>query len=70
MPGDGACHEAVVVLVSQPREIEQIIELRRVHHRTEDRIRAYVILCWRRCCWSGSPKRVPGGSGSSAREQL
>ena len=32
------------------REIKQIIELLPVQHRTEDRFRAHVILCWRRCC--------------------
>jgi transposase len=26
--------------------MKQVIDLRRVHHRREDRIRAHVILCW------------------------
>src|SRR3990170_2025230 len=28
------------------RDMKQILDLRPVHHRLEDRIRAHVILCW------------------------
>jgi len=28
------------------RDMKQIIDLRPVHHRLEDRIRAHVLLCW------------------------
>lgn len=28
------------------RDIKQVIDLRPVYHRNEERMRAYVILCW------------------------
>lgn len=32
------------------RDTKQILDLRPVHHRLEDRIRAHVLLCWLALC--------------------
>lgn len=43
-----------------------MLDLRRIYHRKEERIRAHITLCFLSWCWSGSPRPPPATPGHSS----
>jgi hypothetical protein len=52
------------------RDMKQVIDLRPVYHRKEDRIRAHVILCWLALLLTRTIETTCGDTWSSLRHQL
>ncbi len=58
-----AAYKQLVAVERGWRDMEGALRLRPVFHHREDRIRAHVQLCWRRCCSSGSSRTAPPTPG-------
>jgi Transposase DDE domain len=52
------------------RDMKQVIDLRPVYHRKEERIRAHVILCWLALLLTRTIETTCGGTWPSLRQQL
>jgi Transposase DDE domain len=52
------------------RDMKQVIDLRPVYHRKEDRIRAHVILCWLALLLARIAENATGSTWPSLRRQL
>ncbi len=52
------------------RDMKQIIDLRPVYHRKEDRIRAHVLLCWLALLLTRTIETTCGGTWPGLRHQL
>ena len=52
------------------RDLKQVIDLRPVYHRKEERIRAHVILCWLALLLARVAENAAGGTWPELRRQL
>jgi hypothetical protein len=52
------------------RDMKQVIDLRPVYHRKEDRIRAHVILCWLALLLARVAENACGATWPNLRRQL
>ena len=52
------------------RDLKQVIDLRPVYHRKEERIRAHVILCWLALLLARVAENACGGTWPSLRREL
>jgi transposase len=52
------------------RDMKQILDLRPVHHRLEDRIRAHVVLCWLALLPSRITETATGDTWNNLRREL
>jgi len=52
------------------RDLKQVIDLRPVYHRKEERIRAHVILCWLALLLARIAENATGGTWPELRRQL
>jgi len=52
------------------RDLKQVIDLRPVYHRKEERIRAHVILCWLALLLARVAENATGGTWPELRRQL
>ena len=52
------------------RDMKQILDLRPVNHRLEQRIRAHVVLCWLALLLSASSRPPPATPGTTVRRHL